>query len=146
MRENNIYQDNQSATRMERNGRRSCTGNLRHISIRYFFVKDRIDKGEVEVKYCPSEHMLADFFTKPLQGNVFRVFHEVIMGHQPLSWLKEKLVSTKDRVGNRKKILVDNNVHEKSNAVLKNTKRTVVEVVKNRCFCEKNRLVLTKLN
>ena len=61
-------------------------------------MKDRIKKGEVEVKYCPTEYMLADFFTKPLQGNVFKVFQEVIMGHKPLSWLKEKLSSTKECV------------------------------------------------
>ena len=33
---NVIYQDNQSAIRMEKNGRNSCTGNSRHIDIRYF--------------------------------------------------------------------------------------------------------------
>ena len=39
---NVIYQDNQSAMCMEINGRNSCTGNSRHIDIRYFFVKDII--------------------------------------------------------------------------------------------------------
>ena len=34
--DNILYQDNQSAIRMEKNGRTSCTGNSRHISIRYF--------------------------------------------------------------------------------------------------------------
>ena len=34
-----------------------------------FFMKDRIDKGEVRVKYCPTHLMLADYFTKPLMGN-----------------------------------------------------------------------------
>ena len=33
---NVIYQDNKSRICMERNGRNSCTGNLRHIDIRYF--------------------------------------------------------------------------------------------------------------
>ena len=32
-----IYQDNQSAIRMEKNGRNSCTRNSRHIDIRCFF-------------------------------------------------------------------------------------------------------------
>lgn len=32
-----LYQDNQSAMKLEINGRNSCTGNLRHISIKYFF-------------------------------------------------------------------------------------------------------------
>jgi hypothetical protein len=39
-----LYQDNQSAMRMEHNGRNLCTGNSRHISIRYFFVIILSDK------------------------------------------------------------------------------------------------------
>ena len=34
--DNIIFQENQSAIRMEKNGRNSCTGNSRHINIRYF--------------------------------------------------------------------------------------------------------------
>ena len=44
---NVLFQDNQSTIKMQRNGRNSCTGNSRHVNIRYFFVKDRIDKGEI---------------------------------------------------------------------------------------------------
>ena len=36
IKNNVIYQDNQSAMLMEKNGRNSCTGNSRHINIRYF--------------------------------------------------------------------------------------------------------------
>ena len=44
--ENNvIYQDNQSAMNMEKDGRNSCTVKSRHIHIRYFFVKNRIKKA-----------------------------------------------------------------------------------------------------
>jgi len=32
-----------------------------------FFTKDRIASGEVKLKYCPTETILADAFTKPLQ-------------------------------------------------------------------------------
>ena len=46
---NIVYQDNQIAIRMEKSDRKSCNGNLRHINIRYFFVKDRVDKGEVNI-------------------------------------------------------------------------------------------------
>ena len=72
IRNNIIYQDNESAIKMEVNGRNSCTGNSRHVDIKYFWVKDRVDKKEVEIKYCPTTLMLADYYTKPLQGNVFR--------------------------------------------------------------------------
>ena len=73
---------------MLKNGRNSCTGNSRHIHIRYFFVKDRVDKKEVKIEYCPSLDMLADFFTKPLQGKLFLKFKEVLMGHKPITSLK----------------------------------------------------------
>ena len=79
---NIIMQDNQSAIRMEKNGRNSCTGNSRHIDIRYFFVKDRIDKNEFKIEYCPTENMQADFFTKALQGSLFKKFKDVIMGYK----------------------------------------------------------------
>ena len=42
-----LYQDNQSAIKMEKNGRNSCTGNSRHIDIRYFFIKDRVISGAI---------------------------------------------------------------------------------------------------
>ena len=84
---NTLYQDNQSAIRMEVNGRNSCTGNSWHIDIRYFFVKDRIDKGELSIRYCPTSVMLADFLTKPIQGTLFRKYRDIIMGIKPISIL-----------------------------------------------------------
>jgi len=99
IKDNTLFEDNQSEIRMLKNGRNSCTGNSRHIHIRYFFVKDRVDKGEIKVEYCPTEQMLADFYTKPLQGSLFRKFRDVIMGYKPLSSLKEKKLLIKERVG-----------------------------------------------
>ena len=100
IKNNVIYQDNQSAIRMEKNGRNSCTGNSRHIHIRYFFVKDRIDKGEMRVEYCPTHLMLADFFTKPLMGELFRKLRDVIMGYTSIFDLDPTLLqSIKERVG-----------------------------------------------
>ena len=97
LRNNVLFQDNQSAIRMEKNGRNSCTGNSRDISVRYFWVKDRIDKEELSVKYCPTHLMLADYFTKPLQGQLFNTYRDIIMGWKPLSILLDKIPS-KERV------------------------------------------------
>jgi len=77
---NIVYQDNQSVIKMERNGRNSCTGNSRHVHIRFFFTKDRLNKKEFSIEYCPTEQMLGDFYTKPLQGKLFRAFRRVITG------------------------------------------------------------------
>jgi hypothetical protein len=67
-----LYQDNQLAMKLEINGRNSCTGNSRHISIRYFFVTDRLDNEEFMIEYCPTKEMIAGYFTKLLQGSLSR--------------------------------------------------------------------------
>ena len=51
---------------MEKNIRNSFTGNPRHIYMRYFFVKDRVDKEEFIIEYYNTSAMLAKLFTKPL--------------------------------------------------------------------------------
>jgi hypothetical protein len=77
-----INQDNQSAMLLEKNGRGSSSKRTRHINIRYFFVSDRVAAGEVSIHYCPTAEMLADFFTKPLQGSIFRRFRDFILNLQ----------------------------------------------------------------
>jgi hypothetical protein len=39
----------------------------KHIKVKFFFIKDRVDKGEIKVIDCPAEGMWADVMTKPLQ-------------------------------------------------------------------------------
>jgi hypothetical protein len=85
---NVYYQDNQSAMRMEKNGRNLCTGNSRHIHSRFFFIKDQVDGKRLQIMYCPTGQMLADFFTKPLQGRLFHLFRAVIMGGAHIDTLK----------------------------------------------------------
>ena len=44
--------------------------------------------------------MVADFFTKTLQGNLFRVMRKIILGNKPLSCLHETIMtSLMERVG-----------------------------------------------
>ena len=98
IKDNILYQDNMSTILMLKNGRNSCTGKSRHVNVRYFFVKDRVDKQEVKIEYCPTLQMLADFFTKPLQGHLFRKFRDVIMGYKPILSLKWRYFEIKERV------------------------------------------------
>ena len=77
--DNVIHQDNQSAMHLEQNGRRSSTKNTRHIEIRYFFITDNIKRNKVSVKYCPTDDLIGDYFTKPVQGSKFRRFRRFIM-------------------------------------------------------------------
>ena len=77
--ENVIYQDNQSAILLEKNGKFSSSKRTKHIDMRYFFITDFIEKKEVSVECCPTEDMIGDFFTKPLQGSLFRKFRALIL-------------------------------------------------------------------
>ena len=73
-------QDNTSTIKLARNGRRSCGQRTRHINIRYFYITDKINDGTVVVSYCPTKEMISDYFTKPLQGSLFRQHRNAIMG------------------------------------------------------------------
>ncbi|KAG7373109.1 reverse transcriptase RNA-dependent DNA polymerase [Nitzschia inconspicua] len=72
MKENVVYQDNESAILLEKNGRQSSTKRTRHLEVRYFFVTDNVHRGKLSIEYCPTGDMIADYFTKPLQGSQFR--------------------------------------------------------------------------
>ena len=85
---------------MEKNGRNSCTGNSRHIHIRYFFVKYIIDKGEMKVENFPTYLVIADFFTKPLTVDMFRKLRSIIMGYTSIFELNPTLFqSIKEHIG-----------------------------------------------
>jgi hypothetical protein len=75
-----LNQDNLSAILLENNGRASSSKRTKHINVRSFFIKDRIASGELTVKHFPATDMLADHFTKPLQGTMFRAFRAEIQG------------------------------------------------------------------
>ena len=55
-----LYQDNQSTTKLNKNERRSSSSKTKHIDNRFFYIHDKVKKGEIEVRYCDTEHMLAD--------------------------------------------------------------------------------------
>jgi hypothetical protein len=110
--DSNIFeQDNVSAIRLETNGRGSAGRQSRHIDIRYFFMKDRIKEDNIKVRHCATEHMLADFFTKPLQGALFRKFRGILLGYEHVDTLTNMVPSaTEERVENNCFLPVGNKV------------------------------------
>jgi hypothetical protein len=85
-----IYQDNMSTIALIKNGR-SNSERTRHIAIRYFFLKDRIDAKEVCVEYLKTGEMIADILTKPLQGDHFRRLRNKL-----LNWREDPLSKEND--------------------------------------------------
>ena len=51
----------------------------RHINIRYYWVKDVVERKEATIEHCPTDSLLANFFTKPLTGRKFTTFRNRIL-------------------------------------------------------------------
>ena len=73
-----IQKDNKSAILLEKNGRASSSKRTKHIEIRYYYVADHIAKGDLSVVWCPTDKMIADYLTKPLQGKMLIRFRDVL--------------------------------------------------------------------
>ncbi|KAI2502074.1 Reverse transcriptase (RNA-dependent DNA polymerase) [Fragilaria crotonensis] len=103
MKESIMGQDNESAMKLEKNGRMSAGQKSRHINIRYFWIKDRTEANGIHIRHCPTLEMLADFFTKPLQGAQFRRFRDVILGYRHVDSLRrDPNASIEERVEERR--------------------------------------------
>ena len=66
-----LLKDNQSTVKLLKNGKSSAGKQLRHINIWYFWITNHVKQEKKGIEYCPTGTMLADFFTKPLQGSLF---------------------------------------------------------------------------
>ncbi len=46
------YQDNISAILLETNGKASRTKRTKHIQVKYFYIKEKVDSSEILLKHC----------------------------------------------------------------------------------------------
>jgi hypothetical protein len=77
-----VFQDNQSTIKLVEKGR-STSELTRHIELGYFWVTDLVKRGLVTIEYCPTADMVADLFTKPVQGPTFNRLRDKVMGNTP---------------------------------------------------------------
>ena len=75
-----IHEDNTAAIHLVKNGR-STSDRTKHILLRHFFVKQYLNDGTFILKHCESENMIADIFTKPLQGEQFFKLRAILLGY-----------------------------------------------------------------
>src|SRR5487761_336488 len=59
-----LYCDNQAALRLAQDD--NYHARTKHIDIRYHFIRDVVERGEIELQYCPTDDMTADILTKAL--------------------------------------------------------------------------------
>jgi hypothetical protein len=46
-------------------------GRAKHIKVRHHFLRDHVEKVEIEMKFIDTERQLADIFIKPLDSSYF---------------------------------------------------------------------------
>ena len=71
-----VFEDNKAAISMTKNPQ--YHGRAKHVDIRYHFVRDHVDKGNVFIVFCPTSDMLADIFTKGLARAQFIKLRELV--------------------------------------------------------------------
>ena len=65
-----IKEDNQGTIALSRNPK--YHPRTKHIDIKYHFIRDKVEKKDFVLEYCPTEQMLADLLTKPLGKTLFQ--------------------------------------------------------------------------
>ena len=75
-----IYEDNEAAIHLVKNGK-SNSDRKKHIALRHFFVKQYFEDGTSNIVHCPTEDMIADILTKPLQRQQFFKLRAIALGH-----------------------------------------------------------------
>ena len=129
LKSNILAKDNESEIKILKNVRDSCTWNMKHVAIKHFWSTDRIKNGNIGVVYCPTDEMLADYNSKPLQGKAFKTFRGGIMGWDHIGTIYKGYTHPKERVENKEKV-VSNDSKSNHAKIVERQKKTYAEAVK----------------
>ena len=67
-----LYSDNQGAITLSKDNK--LHQHTKHIDIRYHFICEAVEDGQIRMKYVPTDQNPADIFTKPLSKTKFQGF------------------------------------------------------------------------
>ena len=70
-----IFEDNQSAICVAKN--QQTSGQMKHIDIRYHFVRELVEAGRIKLVYCSTEQIIADMLTKGLAIQQFKKLRQL---------------------------------------------------------------------
>ena len=74
-----LCQDDNSAISLEKKVKLSSSKQTKHINNQCFFVTNHQTNGKLKIVHCPTNDMVADFHAKPLHGQKFVRFRNMIM-------------------------------------------------------------------
>jgi hypothetical protein len=52
---------------------------MKHLKVRHHFLRDHVEKGDIEMRYIDTERHLTDIFTKPLDVSRFTVLQRKLV-------------------------------------------------------------------
>ena len=73
-----LLEDNQAC--MDIAGKDIASPKLKHIDIRYHFVRTMLRENKIQLVYCPSYHQAADILTKGVDALAFFRHRATLMG------------------------------------------------------------------
>ena len=76
-----LNQDNISAILLKTSGRASSSKRTKHIKVKYYFIKDKVDQKEITIEHCPTKQMWTDINTKHKTGNCLLCVQGTCHGH-----------------------------------------------------------------
>ncbi|MCO5591925.1 hypothetical protein L7F22_045918 [Adiantum nelumboides] len=113
-----MWSDNQGAIAMA--GQSGPSKQVKHVDIKFHFVKEQLEKGTIQLDYCPTTEMKADILTKPL--------------------LRERIVKLREALGiKRLKLAEGVIVHEREGKVSCNRSRGTLLDATNHTTCQLER-------
>jgi hypothetical protein len=65
---------------------------MRHLERRHHFLRDHVEKGDIEMRYIDTERQLADIFTKPLDSSQFADLRGKLVLVILMAWFEGELV------------------------------------------------------
>jgi hypothetical protein len=76
-----VYEDNQATIKMVNNG--NDKGRTKHIDVRFHYIREMIEQGQIKMEYKRTEDMVADILTKASEKSVFDKLRPVLLGLSP---------------------------------------------------------------
>jgi hypothetical protein len=74
-----VFGDNQAAIAVTKNGVKG--ERTKHVDVKYHFVTETVERGDVRLKWIPTAEQQADIFTKALPQPSFELLRSQLMMH-----------------------------------------------------------------
>ena len=79
----------------------------KHIKSKFFFIMDKVEQGEIEIKYLPNEQQLINVNTKPKQGLLFWQ-DQVMLMNCPIHLSDEMVVEASRGIHQNMSVIIKN--------------------------------------